>query len=665
MFRMGRHCIWIAAVVAAGLALAPVAHAGGYAGNKCVSKKQKDLGKYAKSVGKAWKKYPADAVSRDTDILKAFTKLDTKWDKNEASAVKKNASCDESTSTSTDAAAIVDAAFLALVGEDQEAVAGYVSGAMKAWSKHIKDPVKDLGKVKLTEGLNKASAKFLTGANGTVLTGASTLEADLVEATTTAPNYPTTFQSITYTPPETVEYGKKTLSPSCVDGDPYTFWARKGTTNNVLVYYQGGGACWDGTSCHSVPGSTCTRTSGPGTSNDPNGFDTGFSDYDNPANPFSDWNVVFVSYCTCDVHWGDNIKAYGPGMVDRHVGRVNAQVAEKFAREHFIDPERVFVTGVSAGSYGAIMNSYWLMKEVWPNADYSVLGDAGVGVITQGFLDNYMVNWGVEKNFPEDLPGVALPITNLSLVDLVDGLAQAYPNNRFANYDTSYDGGGGSQCNFFQVMRHPSPPNSFIADWGSWWESACEWNACMRDFKAENASRASNYHYYTAAGTRHTVFGSDKVYTETKNTKADGAPVTLVDWVTAMIDDGPDWVDIDCNHLGGDCNLTNSCQGGVNAGDVCTVNGDCNSGGCQGGANDGLPCTSNGDCPDGFCPFCQHDPDTANPPFNNDDTVNCAPTICPCGIANAKCVGGANEGLVCTVDGDCPSGTCVWVRCPE
>src|SRR6185503_3465158 len=93
---------------------------------------------------------------------------------------------------------------------------------------------------------------------------------------------------------------------------------------------------------------------------------TGFGDYDNPLNPMTDWSVVFVSYCTCDVHWGDEDHQYSPGNKANHRGRVNAAVVEKWAREHFVDPAKVFVTGSSAGSYGAIMNAYWLMKDVWP-----------------------------------------------------------------------------------------------------------------------------------------------------------------------------------------------------------------------------------------------------------------------------------------------------------
>lgn len=644
MFQPIRISSTIAVALTACLLVATTAQAGGYPTNGCVAKKQATLGKYAKDVGKAWAKYPSDATARNAAIAKSFEKLDKTWVKEEAKSLKKNAACDAATSSSTDAAAEVETAIgdLALATEDSSAVAEYIADSLKAYGKYNKDPNKDLGKVKLAASLGKSTTDNLTGANGAVTSGATTLEAELVRLTTTAPNYPDTFQTIV--PGSSVMYGKKELKPICVDGDPYMYFARRGTSNNVLMYYQGGGACWDSSSCNVI--GTCDRISDA--SDSPDNTTTGFADYDNPANPFHDWSVVFVSYCSCDVHWGEKTTVYSGGKIF-HRGRVNASVAEKFAREHFIDPDKVFVTGSSAGSYGAIMNSYYLMNGVWPNAEYAVVGDAGVGVITKQWLDTYIKNWGVDKNFPTDLPGISLPVENLSLVTLIDAMSDKFPNNRFANYDSSYDGGSGSQTQFFQVMRYPTPPIGNIVDkWPNYWEPACMWNACMREFKADNATKSSNYHYFTGAGSRHTIFGSDKVFTETKSTKSDGTPMTFAAWVTAMIDDTADWVDVDCNHPGGDCNLTNSCQGGDNPGVLCTSDADCVTGGT-----------------------CQDDPDNGNAPYANNDTVTCAPTTCPCGPTAATCAGGINDGSICTTDADCKDdpndigeqGTCTYVNC--
>ncbi|HEY2773325.1 MAG TPA: pectin acetylesterase-family hydrolase [Candidatus Binatia bacterium] len=690
----------VAAATAVVLAVATAAQAGGYAGNGCVSKKQAALGKYASSVGKAWDKFPSDTASRNTAIADAFTKLDGAWTKNEAKAISKQTSCSESTSTSTAASDSVNSTVTGLgTAADRDAVTSYIAAVMKAEGKYIKDPTKDPGKATLSTALDAAGTDKLGSASPGAVTAANQLQADLVEDTTDAPDYPTTFQGISpavctanlcggsqnactqNSDCETVTYGKDELTPKCVDGDPYMYFAKKGTSNNVVMYYQGGGACWSYDSCFNIQtipgqGSICKRTVSAG--DNPDLSTTGFANYDNPANPFHDWSVVFISYCTCDVHWGDNQQNYGgsPPHIAFHFGHQNSQVVEKWAREHFLDPDRVFVTGSSAGSYGALMNSYYLMKNVWPNSDFSVLGDAGVGVITKQFLASYIDHWGVDKHFPTDLPGVAPPASNLSLVQLIDGLASKYQGARFANYDSSYDGGSGSQSQFFQVMRHdPTPAGGLLnaaPKWANFWESTCDWNQCATEFKAANSTRAvshgGNYHFFTGAGSRHTIFGSDKVYTETKSTRStDHMPVTFVDWVNSMIADDSNWVDTDCKNSGGDCSLTDSCQGGTNAGLHCSKK-------CSGGTNDTGDCLNTSECPGGGtcntsnvdCPggSCQLDADTTNAPFADNNTVTCAPESCPCGSANGRCFDGSDAGSVCTSNADCTNGACSWVNCP-
>ena len=111
------------------------------------------------------------------------------------------------------------------------------------------------------------------------------------------------------------------------------FFARRGTVNKLLVYFQGGGACWDSVTC-SI--GACAPTADA--SDNPALLNSGLADTSNPANPFRDWHAVFVTYCTCDVHWGDATFTHtdgGQSITIEHRGAVNAQVAEKYAREHF------------------------------------------------------------------------------------------------------------------------------------------------------------------------------------------------------------------------------------------------------------------------------------------------------------------------------------------
>jgi len=345
------------------------------------------------------------------------------------------------------------------------------------------------------------------------------------------------------TPDEQVEYQDKTLEPICSKGTPWVFFAKRGSVNKTVMYYQGGGACWSYLTC-SLP--TAKLTTGPG--DNPANASSGFADLNDPRNPYKDWNAVFVPYCTGDVHWGDAVVEHkqSPGPNSRtvtinHKGFVNAQVAEKWAREHFVNPDQVFVTGSSAGAYGAIVNSLPLQEYVWPSSDFAVLGDAGNGVITQDFLENDLAKWGIEQNLPEWIPGLNVPLTELTAADLYIESALFYPHNRFASYTTAYDGSQGGQVGFYNVMLNPGNP----IEWVFWWRPSCEWNDKMRELVLDAAAQAPNYRYYIGSGSRHTMWGNDKVYTD--NT---GNVPTVESWLRAMLDDSPDWVNVESDDPG-------------------------------------------------------------------------------------------------------------------
>jgi hypothetical protein len=244
---------------------------------------------------------------------------------------------------------------------------------------------------------------------------------------------------------------------------------------------------------------------------------------------------------------------------------------------------------------------------------------------------------------PTFIPGIELPVSELSMAKVIESLAAAFPNNRFASYQSSYDGGNGGQTSFYHVMKNQNNP----LVWTNWWEDQCEWNACMRQFVEHAAANATNYRYYTGAGSRHTIYGSDKLYTDVRGVQP---PMTFRDWVEAMINDDVGWVNLDCAD-GGDCNLVDTCQGGPIAGQACTTNADCQAGiSCSaltcvgGGFHDGEACADNADCmesPGGSANGvrCELDP-RPNPlaaPYEPGGVVNCPVTACPCGPTGVNC----------------------------
>ena len=83
----------------------------------------------------------------------------------------------------------------------------------------------------------------------------------------------------------------------------------------------------------------------------------------------------------------------------------------------------------------------------------------------------------------------------------------------------------------------------------SWWEGSCQFNHVMVEQSHDSFARSpSNYRYYIGAGSRHTMYGHDKVYTDLSG----GVPLTIVDWVNDMIAFDPlvsppaDWQNAEC-----------------------------------------------------------------------------------------------------------------------
>ena len=558
-----------------GLALAllpcalPAAAAKLYPTDRCVSDKLRAAAEVCGAVLGAEVAFEShqDQSRLDGAFGKARVKLAKAWGRAEK-RVAKQVDCAETTNASAVIAARVEegaAAVAAAVNDgldlgnadDErcgadllEATRDACEGLFRAQSLHLRQRSSDRMRLRLTADSSTVLADFQERA-GEIRNGCATqtdgpaladlleeLVDDVVALSTVSPAVDD--QGFTMYTPEPVEYLGQELSPICFHDTPYVFFAKRGTVNKLVVYYQGGGACWNYLTS-SVP--TCKIEAGPG--DDPDNFSGGFGDLSNPENPFKDWNAVMIPYCTGDVHWGDSQFTHtdsGNSVTVEHKGAVNARVVEKFAREHFVMPEQVFVTGSSAGAYGAIANSPFLMEYAYPSSQFVVLGDAGNGVITEDFLVNDISKWGIEKNFPRFVKALDTPLLELSLEDVYVEVAHQYPWNRFATYASAYDGGSGGQSGFYNIMLLGGSPFGGL----SWWEASCAWNAVMREQNFETFARApQNFRYYIGTGSRHTMYGSNKVYTDTTG----GVP-TIKDWVEAMLAGSPDWVNVECQDCG-------------------------------------------------------------------------------------------------------------------
>lgn len=543
-----------------------------YAGNVCVGAKQLSAGVFCESLFRAWAGWETDQddEARDSAVAAAWTMLDDSWGAAESTAANESANCSDLALTSNDAGSAMETSIAAVASaindglnleQNEQAACGaaLLSAAgtsceelLTAESAHISDLSLDRDGSTLAAATSAAVAAFSSAwadaVSGDCPTNASqetirddvqNLTGELVSNTIVTPMLADA-QYTTLMPGPT-DYLGRTYTPQCMQGDEYHYFVRRGSVNKLMIYYQGGGACWDNLTC-SFP---ACRTEPDADMSD---YADGFFDLDNPNNPFRDWHIMFVSYCTCDVHFGDATVDY-PGSTPitvQHLGYHNSKVAEKWGREHFLNPEVVFVTGSSAGAYGAWFNGP-LLHDVWPASQIHVLADAGNGVITDDFLQNQFGNWNFVTNLP-DIPGVLEAITEGDgMPGYTEAVANDFPETNWAHLSTLYDGSLGGQTGFYNIML----TGGDLLTAFDWWNATCAFgeNALTQSEQTFDAV-PSNYRYYFGTGSMHTVWRADKVYDDTTG----GVP-TIVEWVDAMLASGPggrddDWANVLCSNCG-------------------------------------------------------------------------------------------------------------------
>jgi hypothetical protein len=124
-----------------------------------------------------------------------------------------------------------------------------------------------------------------------------------------------------------------------------------GTSGDLVLYMEGGGACFNDSTCHGVAhpdGWDATMFDANITP-----YNIGIFDRTDPKNPLKDASFVFIPYCTADVHAGSNPNGMGGRVM---VGYQNVGRIVDFLKPQMGAVDRVIVSGSSAGGFGALIN---------------------------------------------------------------------------------------------------------------------------------------------------------------------------------------------------------------------------------------------------------------------------------------------------------------------
>lgn len=156
----------------------------------------------------------------------------------------------------------------------------------------------------------------------------------------------------------------------CGDGSQYSVFVSRGDPEKVAFDFMGGGACWGFATCfgpspkawiHSIP--IVLESSG-------------IASLDPEDSPISDFTLVYLPYCTGDVHVGTHTAKYGIGFKVHHFGATNVdRMVESLKTSLNLDTEHaksLVVYGYSAGAVGALYHAEKIGK-AFPKATRKVL----------------------------------------------------------------------------------------------------------------------------------------------------------------------------------------------------------------------------------------------------------------------------------------------------
>jgi hypothetical protein len=320
-----------------------------------------------------------------------------------------------------------------------------------------------------------------------------------------------------------------------------------GTGKDLVIFLQGGGACWDFVTCGGaaalVPGTPIASTGPFG----PDQFRAGiFEKFSNAwvhrekmPPSLATATVVFVPYCTGDVHSGDKVTTYTsplpglPAITWHHVGHANlVAFLNRLAPNLKLGAsDKLVVAGSSAGGFGSLAN-YPTIRARWPAAKAYLIDDSGPPFQGDAIPAASRAAWYASWNMGASL-GPFCPDCQSDLSKGLSAILSTYPNDRVALLSHTRDA---TIRGFFGTTTVTStfPFVTFTA------MDATVFETDLRALGTTVIAPKANGRYFftlgTTNGTGHPTLDDPPNFT----TPAPGLPA----WVEQMVSDSPDWASV-------------------------------------------------------------------------------------------------------------------------
>jgi hypothetical protein len=247
----------------------------------------------------------------------------------------------------------------------------------------------------------------------------------------------------------------------CSDGSQYRFWYYDSpTSNNMAISFEGGGACWDYPSCsgqtgilgaahpNGIPTDYITSFEPTYVSPIINGADPGIPPFRSKTNMATNgWDMVYVPYCTGDVHVGNRVATYtdptgqNPPITFRHNGFNNSVAILNFLHGRFPSINKLLVTGFSAGGVASGAIFYQARRTLVPTKAY-LLNDSGpLFPAPSSSYNSYQLHQTIKTawNLPSVFSQLPASFNQNDFGSMNSMVATQFPNDKMALTEFSSD----------------------------------------------------------------------------------------------------------------------------------------------------------------------------------------------------------------------------------
>jgi hypothetical protein len=302
---------------------------------------------------------------------------------------------------------------------------------------------------------------------------------------------------------------------SCRDGSTSGLAVSlQSASNKVMIYMEGGGACFDSLTCATNPSNASGQKAQQ---------TAGLFDRTNTSNPVKDWNLVYIPYCTGDIHSGTLANGMVSGVgAQKFVGRLNLEAFFQRLVPTFHDATQVLFTGVSAGGFSASTNIV-LAQRAFSWVKLATIDDSGPPMssmyLPSCLQDKWRATWGFDGSFLKDC-GAACPDHSNYALDFAKFVSTTFPGQTAGLIDTIND----AVITAFYGYGQNNCTGSLLTP-----VSQAHFTAGLQDFRTFITGIDPTYGTYYINGSQHTWLGGASLYNQSTG------GVALIDWVTKIV----------------------------------------------------------------------------------------------------------------------------------